>query len=194
MNAIKNHLQNNNVESQPPTETSMNITKILKSADRNTIPPLVNQTCCNEIWINDQEFNPFVPSAPFLYPLKTLENRKVFWCFQGVEKKCIGNEWVNRLLSQRQHFPKHHTEYKTIIKTVQKWIKHLTFLRRQRLSEKALPKKVNTFAYLSSSTVAVNVDVPPVNEDLATCMCNELIAKRRTLKKTQTQKRTTTQK
>ena len=39
--------------------------------------------------------NPFVPIAPFLYPLKTSENRKVFWCFQGVEKGCIGNEWVN---------------------------------------------------------------------------------------------------
>ena len=31
-------------------------------------------------------FNPFVPNAPFLYPLKTSENRKVFWCFHGVEK------------------------------------------------------------------------------------------------------------
>ena len=29
--------------------------------------------------------NPFVPSAPFLYPPK---------CFQGLEKGCIGNEWV----------------------------------------------------------------------------------------------------
>ena len=38
--------------------------------------------------------NPFVPNAPFLYPLKTSENRKVFWCFQGVEKGCIENEWV----------------------------------------------------------------------------------------------------
>ena len=33
-----------------------------------------------------------VPSAPFLYPLKT---RNLFWCFRGVEKGCIGNEWVN---------------------------------------------------------------------------------------------------
>ena len=33
--------------------------------------------------------NPFVPNAPFLYRLKTSENRKVF-CFQGVEKGCIG--------------------------------------------------------------------------------------------------------
>ena len=36
--------------------------------------------------------NPFVPNAPFLHPLKTSENRKVFWCFQGVQKRCIGNE------------------------------------------------------------------------------------------------------
>ena len=35
---------------------------------------------------------PFVSNARFLYSLKTSENRKVF---QGVEKGCIGNEWVN---------------------------------------------------------------------------------------------------
>ena len=39
-------------------------------------------------------FNPFVPNAPFFYPLKTSENSKVFWCFQRVEKGCTGNEWV----------------------------------------------------------------------------------------------------
>ena len=38
--------------------------------------------------------NPFVLNAPFLYPLETLENRKIFGCFQGVEKGCIGSEWV----------------------------------------------------------------------------------------------------
>ena len=40
--------------------------------------------------------NPFVPSAPSLHPLKTSENRKVFWCFQGVEEGCIENEWVKQ--------------------------------------------------------------------------------------------------
>ena len=39
--------------------------------------------------------SPFVPKVPFLYPLKTSENTMVFLCFQGVEKGCIGNEWVN---------------------------------------------------------------------------------------------------
>ena len=38
------------------------------------------------------EFNPFFPNATFLYSLKTSENLKVFWCFQGVEKECIGNK------------------------------------------------------------------------------------------------------
>ena len=31
--------------------------------------------------------NPFVPIVPFLYPLKTSENRTVFRCFQEVEKR-----------------------------------------------------------------------------------------------------------
>ena len=38
--------------------------------------------------------NLFLPNAPILYPLKASENHKVFWCFQGIEKGCIGNEWV----------------------------------------------------------------------------------------------------
>ena len=43
----------------------------------------------------DVFINPFFPNAPFLYPLKTSKNLTVFWYFQGVEKGCIGNEWVN---------------------------------------------------------------------------------------------------
>ena len=42
--------------------------------------------------------NPFVPSVLFLYPLKTSENRKVLWSFQGVEKGCIGNKGVKVFL------------------------------------------------------------------------------------------------
>ena len=37
--------------------------------------------------------NPFFPNSPFLYPLKTSENRKVFY-FQGLEKECTGNKCV----------------------------------------------------------------------------------------------------
>ena len=41
---------------------------------------------------------PFVPNAPFLYPLKISENLAVFCCCQGVEKGCIGNNWVNSVI------------------------------------------------------------------------------------------------
>ena len=34
------------------------------------------------------------PRYTLSLPLKTSENRNVFWCFQGVEKGCIGNKWV----------------------------------------------------------------------------------------------------
>ena len=36
------------------------------------------------------KLNPFVPSAPFLYPLRTSDK-----CFQRIEKECIGNKWGN---------------------------------------------------------------------------------------------------
>ena len=39
--------------------------------------------------------NPFVPKAPFRHPLETSENRKIFWCFQGVDKGSIGKKRVN---------------------------------------------------------------------------------------------------
>ena len=46
-----------------------------------------------------QTFNPFVPNASFLYPLKRSENRKIFLCFQGVDKGCIGNKWAKTYLA-----------------------------------------------------------------------------------------------
>ena len=48
-------------------------------------------------WKMFTDINPFVPNAPFPYPLKT-ENRKIFSCFQGVEKGSIGNKWVKYIL------------------------------------------------------------------------------------------------
>ena len=45
---------------------------------------------------NVASLNTFVPNAPFLYPLKTIESLMVFWCFQGMAKGCIGNELVRR--------------------------------------------------------------------------------------------------
>ena len=39
-------------------------------------------------------FNQLVPNAPFLYLLKTSENCKILWYFQGVEKGWIWRKWV----------------------------------------------------------------------------------------------------
>ena len=48
------------------------------------------------------QITPFVLDAPFLYPVKTSENLTVF-IFQGVEKGCIGNKWVERKSYNRAH-------------------------------------------------------------------------------------------
>ena len=53
--------------------------------------PRYNLYLCN--------LNPFVPNAPFPYPLKKSENLTVFWCFQGVEQEFIGNEWVKTFIN-----------------------------------------------------------------------------------------------
>ena len=51
--------------------------------------------CSRLFFLNDEfQFNPFDTNAPLLYPLKTSENQKIFWCFREKEKGCIGNEWV----------------------------------------------------------------------------------------------------
>ena len=50
--------------------------------------------------------NPFNPSAPFLYSLKTSENFIVFRCFQGVEKGYVGTKWVKKhVLPQNRNPP-----------------------------------------------------------------------------------------
>ena len=66
----------------------------------------------------------------------------------------------------------------------------ITFLRRQ-LSE-ALAKKVDTSAYLSTSTIAVNADEPPVNGDLVNSKPEES-AIRSDSKKTNTKEKSNTE-
>ena len=51
----------------------------------------------NQIWCTN--VNLFVPNAPFLHPLKTWESPTIFCYFEGVEKECIDNKWVNRTQS-----------------------------------------------------------------------------------------------
>ena len=45
-------------------------------------------------------FNPFVPNAPFFYPLKTSENYTVFWCLQGGRERV---HWKKNVLRNSQH-------------------------------------------------------------------------------------------
>ena len=49
------------------------------------------------VWLSrlwQGSINQFAPNAPFSYPLKASENHAVFWCFQELEKGCIGSKWV----------------------------------------------------------------------------------------------------
>ena len=46
----------------------------------------------------EEKTMPSVPGVPLLYPLKTSGNLTVFWFFQWLEKGCIGNEWVKRIV------------------------------------------------------------------------------------------------
>ena len=63
----------------------------------------LKEKCKKKIYfaiVKFNDFNPFVPSAPFLYPLKTSENLNVFWCFQGVAEWCLGIGFKFKLLNQ----------------------------------------------------------------------------------------------
>ena len=68
--------------------------------------------CYYIIWMNVSLINSFVLTAPFLYPLKTSRNREVF-CFQGAEKGCTGDKWVN-LLKSASYYKKQN--FKAILK------------------------------------------------------------------------------
>ena len=102
------------------------------------------------LWGRNQEFaciinqlNPFVPNTPFLYPLKTSENRKIFGCFQGIEKRCIGNKWVKRTFKTGVPGPEsmnqHHRIYPTQPRTIAT-SPSPTFHRRNHLLRRTLVK------------------------------------------------------
>ena len=67
----------------------MNIAKIFKNDLFDKTNPVAALKHLVKYFIN-----PFVPNAPFFYPLETWESRIFFWCFQGLEKGCIRYEWV----------------------------------------------------------------------------------------------------
>lgn len=52
----------------------------------------------NKNFLNFKFIYPFVRNIPSLYPLKTLEHRKVFWCFQGVKKDALKTNGLNTIM------------------------------------------------------------------------------------------------
>ena len=65
--------------------------KLFKANNRNT-----RKIC--EIYSNLTHSFPVHPlSTPWKY-------QKVFWCFQGIDKMCIGNEWVNNKLPKLRYW------------------------------------------------------------------------------------------
>ena len=63
----------------------------------------LNEKCKKKIClaiVKFNVFNPFGPSAPFLYQLKTLENLNLFRRFQGVGEECLKIGFKFQLLNQ----------------------------------------------------------------------------------------------
>ena len=73
-------------------------------------------------------FNPFVPSAPFLYPLKTSKNITIFEYFHGVEKGWIGNEWVK--VSENQRFSDTFRRYRKKFMSWNRWQEKAYFIQK----------------------------------------------------------------
>ena len=70
--------------------------EFIESANRHNIWENVYKANAINWQIFELKFlNPFVPKAPFLYPLETSENHTIFWWFHGVEKGSTGNKRVN---------------------------------------------------------------------------------------------------
>ena len=66
-------------------------------------------SCFLELGLNKwSKLNLFVLYAPFPYPLKTSKNLKVL-CFQRVEKGCIGNKCLKKILTHFILFPLYST-------------------------------------------------------------------------------------
>ena len=100
----------------------------------------------------------FVPTASFLYPLKTSENLMVFWSSEGVENGCIGNEWVkfkyqdfDRLMSSAVSF--HHVP---IQKNCMKKCRNMEFFL-VRMQENTDQKKLRIWTLFRQGNHCVNL-------------------------------------
>ena len=48
------------------------------------------------LWVQSVSCQPIRPQGTISIPPENISFLTVFWCFQGVEEGCIGNEWVNK--------------------------------------------------------------------------------------------------
>ena len=69
--------------------------------------------------------NLFAHKAPFLNPLKTWKNRKVFWCFQGVKKERIETNGLKEVDSDCQNRKNYHKQNKSLCRKQSRKIRWL---------------------------------------------------------------------
>ena len=92
-------------------------------------------------------FNSFVSNTPFLYPLKTSENLRVFLCFQWAEKGWIRNKRVKqKILSSTKFraFRKRNPYTMYITGTFQCEINFLDFQKREFYADIVITKTHQT--------------------------------------------------
>ena len=96
---------------------------------------------------------PFVPNASFLYPLKTSENLTVFWCFQGIEKGWIRNEWVNTIKDCNEYMG-----YQIIPKFHRNWSHQISeVLHKKRIDAEYFNKERKTKLHGKNKVISYNI-------------------------------------
>ena len=102
--------------------------------------------------------NPFVPNASFLYPLKTSENLTVFWCFQGMKKGWIRNEWVNTIKDFNEYMG-----YQIIPKFHRNWSHQISeVLHKKRIDAEYFNKERKTKLHDKNKLISCNIFATPV--------------------------------
>ena len=81
------------------------------------------------------------PMHPFSTPWKHQKTVKVFWPFQGTEKGCTGNEWVNSIISTFENLK---NENITDEQSVWEYLEHeIKKFQRVFLKNLIVPRKLN---------------------------------------------------
>ena len=111
-----------------------------------------------ETWTHLFPMHPF--STPFFY--------MVFWCFQGVEKGCIGNKWVKKSWYRTQYFPCH-ILYSLAFLWLFLFMTNLHYITNS-LSQRTFICSSSTIETLGKGTKYVQFKVN--NKDIRTFICS----------------------